>query len=108
MEAEQQQEPQISPEEFVAYVTQSENLAAELPDGRLAEIAGKEGVAVSDSGLRMIARAGEGSMRDAQSLLDQVKTDEDAKQAFLDLLELMGPTDPRTAEYRKKLTAQLF
>lgn len=39
MEAEQQQEPQISPEEFVAYVTQSENLAAELPDGRLAEIA---------------------------------------------------------------------
>lgn len=43
-----------------------------------------------------------------QSLLGQVKTDEDAKQAFLDLLELMGPTDPRTAEYRKKLTAQLF
>ncbi|MDE0804998.1 MAG: thioredoxin [Acidimicrobiales bacterium] len=43
-----------------------------------------------------------------QSLLPQVKADEDAKQEFLDLLELMGPTDPRTAEYRKKLTAQLF
>lgn len=42
------------------------------------------------------------------SLLGRVKADEDAKQEFLDLLELMGPTDPRTAEYRKKLTAQLF
>lgn len=43
-----------------------------------------------------------------QSLLGRVKGDEDAKQEFLDLLELMGPTDPRTADYRKKLTAQLF
>lgn len=43
-----------------------------------------------------------------QSLLGRVKADEDAKQEFLDLLELMGPTDPRTAEYRKQLTAQLF
>lgn len=41
-------------------------------------------------------------------LLGRVKGDDDAKQEFLDLLELMGPTDPRTAEYRKKLTAQLF
>lgn len=42
------------------------------------------------------------------ALLGQVKTDEDAKQKFLDLLELMGPTDERTAEYRKKLSAALF
>lgn len=41
-------------------------------------------------------------------LLGRVKADEDAKQEFLDLLELMGPADPRTADYRKKLTAQLF
>ncbi len=41
-------------------------------------------------------------------LLARVKSDEDARQEFLDLLELMGPTDPRTAEYRKRLTAQLF
>lgn len=39
---------------------------------RLAEIASKEGVNVPETGLRLIARAGEGSMRDAQSLLDQV------------------------------------
>ncbi|MEK6697456.1 MAG: DNA polymerase III subunit gamma/tau [Nitrospirota bacterium] len=38
---------------------------------KLREIAGKEGMTISDQGLGMIARAAEGSMRDAQSLLDQ-------------------------------------
>lgn len=42
------------------------------------------------------------------ALLDRVKGDEDARQRFLDLLELLGPDDPRTAEYRKALTARLF
>jgi putative thioredoxin len=41
-------------------------------------------------------------------LLDQVKADEDARRRFLDLLEIMGPDDPRTARYRKALTARLF
>jgi DNA polymerase-3 subunit gamma/tau len=39
---------------------------------RLREIAAAEGVALSDHACRMIARSGEGSMRDAQSLLDKV------------------------------------
>ena len=42
------------------------------------------------------------------ALLDQVKTDDDARQQFVDLLELMGPDDPRTADYRRQLTARLF
>ena len=42
------------------------------------------------------------------ALLDQVKDDDDARQEFLDLLELLGPDDPRTADYRKRLTRQLF
>jgi putative thioredoxin len=41
-------------------------------------------------------------------LLDRVKTDDDARQQFVDILELMGPTDPRTAGYRRQLTARLF
>jgi putative thioredoxin len=41
-------------------------------------------------------------------LLDQVKDDEDARQEFLDLLEVLGADDPRTARYRKALTARLF
>ena len=41
-------------------------------------------------------------------LLVRVKTDEDATREFLELLEKMGPNDPRTADYRKKLTTRLF
>ena len=41
-------------------------------------------------------------------LLVRVKTDEEAKREFLELLAKMGPNDPRTADYRKKLTARLF
>lgn len=41
-------------------------------------------------------------------LLDRVKTDPDARQEFLDLLELLGPDDPRTADYRRQLTARLY
>jgi putative thioredoxin len=41
-------------------------------------------------------------------LLDQVRSDDAARQEFVDLLELLGPDDPRTATYRKALTARLF
>jgi putative thioredoxin len=41
-------------------------------------------------------------------LLPRVKDDDDARQQFVDILEVMGPDDPRTAEYRKKLSRQLF
>jgi putative thioredoxin len=42
------------------------------------------------------------------ALLERVKDDESARQEFLDLLEVLGPDDPRTASYRKALTARLF
>ncbi len=42
------------------------------------------------------------------ALLDQVKTDDEARQKFVDLLELMGPEDPRTVDYRRQLTARLY
>jgi putative thioredoxin len=42
------------------------------------------------------------------ALLDQVKADDAARQEYVDILELMGPDDPRTAKYRKQLTARLF
>ena len=41
-------------------------------------------------------------------LLDRVKADDDARQQYVDLLEVLGPDDPRTADYRKRLTRQLF
>jgi len=39
--------------------------------GHLALIAGREGITISPAGLRLIAEASEGSLRDAESLLDQ-------------------------------------
>jgi putative thioredoxin len=41
-------------------------------------------------------------------LLERVKDDDDARQEYVDLLELMGPSDPRTSVYRRKLTSRLF
>ncbi|MGH9115732.1 MAG: tetratricopeptide repeat protein, partial [Acidimicrobiales bacterium] len=42
------------------------------------------------------------------SLLERVRDDEAARQEFVDLLEVLGPDDPRTASYRKALTSKLF
>ncbi len=43
-----------------------------------------------------------------QALLERVSDDDDARQEYVDLLELMGPDDPRTAGYRRQLTSRLF
>jgi len=47
-------------------------IPANVVAARLRKICDAEGIGISDVALQMIARAGEGSMRDAQSLLDQV------------------------------------
>ena len=58
------------------------------------------------------ARVGETPDDDNDSkliaLLDQVKDDDDARQQFVDILELMGAEDPRTAGYRRQLTMRLY
>jgi len=41
-------------------------------------------------------------------LLLIVKNDEEARQKFVDLLEVLGGEDPRTASWRRKLSAALF
>lgn len=41
-------------------------------------------------------------------LLDRVKVDDEARREYVDILELMGPDDPRTSSYRRQLTARLF
>jgi putative thioredoxin len=59
-----------------------------------------------------LARLGVDSRDDVtdelDGLLPKVKDDDAARQRFVDLLEVMGHDDPRTAMYRKRLTAQLF
>jgi putative thioredoxin len=61
--------------------------------------------------LAALARTGDdGGDIDATlaGLLPQVKVDEDARQKFVDLLELLGSADPRTADWRRRLSAALF
>jgi putative thioredoxin len=41
-------------------------------------------------------------------LLERVKADDAARQEFIDLLEVLGPDDPRTPQYRRALTSRLF
>lgn len=43
-----------------------------------------------------------------RGLLDRVREDDAARQEFLDLLETLGPDDPRVVEFRKALAARLF
>jgi putative thioredoxin len=43
-----------------------------------------------------------------EALLDRVKTDDEARQELVDLLETMDPEDPRRARYRRALTSRLF
>ena len=66
-------------------------------DARLLEA----GVDVSDTGRDEIAGKLDG-------LLDKVRDDDSARQEFVDLLEALGPSDPRTNEYRRALAARLF
>ncbi|HYX44906.1 MAG TPA: tetratricopeptide repeat protein [Acidimicrobiales bacterium] len=62
-----------------------------------------------------LARVGNGSAdgnEDVEArlsgLLDRVREDDAARQEFVDLLEVLGPDDPRTPQYRKALTSRLF
>lgn len=63
---------------------------------------------------RLSGELGEGGLSDdgieakLDALLDNVRGDDAARQEFIDLLEVLGPDDPRTATYRKALTARLF
>jgi putative thioredoxin len=62
--------------------------------------------------VKALARVGDEVDEDLDAKLDEllsrVKDDEQARQEFVDLLEVLGPEDPRTARYRRALTAKLF
>ncbi len=70
-----------------------------IPGGKIAEslgkIAAKEGIRISPEGLRWIADAGDGSLRDAESIFDQVISYAGTEVADSDVGELLGRTNRR-------------
>jgi putative thioredoxin len=86
------------------------SLLARIPESaetrRIAALARVEGSVGGGDG--PVAGAGEGIERELEVLLERVKSDEEARQRYLDLLEVLGPDDPRTSQYRRALTARLF
>ncbi len=62
--------------------------------------------------LAALARTGAEGADDVEaelaSLLDRVKDDDGARQRFVDLLEVLGPDDPRTSQWRRRLATALY
>ncbi|HEX5715255.1 MAG TPA: DNA polymerase III subunit gamma/tau [Thermoanaerobaculia bacterium] len=71
----------------------------------LRHICGKEGIEATDTALRLIARAGEGSVRDAVALLDQLATFGSGTISDEDAVRLLGGLD--TALFHRLLEAIL-
>ncbi|HKV08921.1 MAG TPA: DNA polymerase III subunit gamma/tau, partial [Thermoanaerobaculia bacterium] len=71
----------------------------------LGHICQAEGITASDTALRLIARAGEGSVRDSVALLDQLATFGSGTIADEDAIRLLGGLD--TALYHQVLQAIL-
>ncbi|HWF16554.1 MAG TPA: thioredoxin [Acidimicrobiales bacterium] len=82
---------------FLARIPETDATRLLAADARLLEA----GVDVSDTGRDEIAAKLDG-------LIDRVRDDDAVRQEFVDLLEALGPSDPRTNEYRRALAARLF
>jgi DNA polymerase III subunit gamma/tau len=66
---------------------------------RLRAIAGSEQVAVDDAALHLIARAADGALRDAESMLDQLSAFCQGRIAKADVLTVLGLIEEEVAEH---------
>jgi putative thioredoxin len=85
------------------------SLLSKIPDaGEARRVAALARLAIAG-----VPREGAGSNGAAleeriDALLNRVKTDDEARQELVDILETMDPSDPRRAQYRRALTSRLF
>jgi putative thioredoxin len=87
-----------------------------IDDGRTDEALGLlERIPASEEGRRLAALARTGVDASATDvgarlaeLLPRVKGDEEARQEYVDLLEVLGATHPDTAAWRKRLSSTLY
>jgi putative thioredoxin len=104
----------LDPDNAVAIVALAELLVADERGDEALELLGRIPESPDTRRVAALARTGAdlGGDDDVEAkltaLLDRVKEDDDARQQYVDLLELLGPDDPRTASYRRQLTARLY
>lgn len=88
-------EPQKIPETILSRVQRFDfkRIPAPVVVETLGRICEGEGITIPDAGLRLIARAGEGSMRDSQSLLDRVISFGGSEVTTEQVAEVLGLVD---------------
>lgn len=103
---------ELEPADEPAILALAELLAGDgRSDDALAELA-KIPETPETRRIAALARTGPSALDDVatrlEALLGKVKGDDDARQEFVDLLELLPQGDPSKADWRRRLTAQLF
>lgn len=88
-------EPHKIPDTILSRVLRFDfrRIGVDVVAARLREIVAREGAEATDDALRLLARAGEGSMRDAQSLLDKVLATADGPIDAAIVAETLGMVD---------------
>ena len=88
-------EPQRIPDTILSRVQRFDfkRIPPDVVIARLGHIAKAEGVEIGEDALRLIARAGEGSMRDSQSLLDQVISFAGDSPSLEQVADILGLVD---------------
>jgi putative thioredoxin len=105
---------ELEPDHAGAVVALAELLAGQGDNEEALELLGRVPETAEVRRVAALARVGTDAVADGDveerlnRLLDKVKDDTDARQQFVDLLEVLGPDDPRTPAFRKALTARLF
>jgi len=118
-EASLRQVLELQPDHHDAIVGLAELLATRREDGDTDEALALLGRIPETAETRRVAALARTGATDGESsgdeitaklddLLDQVKADDAARQEYVDLLEVLGSDDPRTADYRKRLTTRLY
>jgi len=113
-EASLRQALEIQPDHGAALTALAELLVARGERDDALALLGRIPETAETRRIAALARVGDDVVSDdgvearLDALLDRVKDDDDARQQFVDLLEVLGADDPRTATYRKRLTARLY
>ncbi|HUQ62304.1 MAG TPA: tetratricopeptide repeat protein [Acidimicrobiales bacterium] len=105
---------ELEPDHGMAVVALAELLAERGDNERALELLSRVPETAEVRRVAALVRVGDAAATDGEvearldALLDKVRGDAAARQEFIDLLEVLGPEDPRTPTYRKALTARLY